>query len=393
LADKVNIAIRTARRWSEEDETTFDFVMPPPWPDGIDQVAKRTNELSGIELDIDDEICQLYGISDHDRQVIGADLNGSLVLDQSEEESETVDAPVADEIAMLLTEDILAARWVSYAIGIALGRFNPGAPDSLGQGFFSASVNHKLSALTSGDGILAMDNGHPDDFSKRTLEVLSVILGETGAQEVVRTAQSNDGDTTDLLRQYLGKDFFKLHIKQYRKRPVYWFLQSPKKKYGVWVFHERLTKDSVFRIRSEYVQPKIRLLEGQIADIQKRVNTAEGREKRRLEKEMVPLHDTLDDVREFERRLKYISEERDYTPHADDGVLLNMAPLWELIPSWQSEPKKAWEELEAGKYDWSYQAMDHWPDRVRGKCKSNRSYAIAHGLLGLYEEYNKGPKK
>lgn len=42
-----------------------------------------------------------------------------------------------------------------------------------------------------------------------------------------------------------------------------------------------------------------------------------------------------------------------------------MTPLWELIPSWQAEPKKAWEELEAGKYDWSYQAMDHWPDGVK----------------------------
>jgi hypothetical protein len=70
-----------------------------------------------------------------------------------------------------------------------------------------------------------------------------------------------------------------------------------------------------------------------------------------------------------------------------------MAPLWELIPSWRKEPKKAWEELETGKYDWSYQAMDHWPDRVREKCKNNKSYAIAHGLLDLYEEHNKGKKK
>jgi len=33
-----------------------------------------------------------------------------------------------------------------------------------------------------------------------------------------------------------------------------------------------------------------------------------------------------------------------------------MATLWELIPSWQKEPKKAWEALERGDYDWSYQA-------------------------------------
>ena len=51
-------------------------------------------------------------------------------------------------------------------------------------------------------------------------------------------------------------------LKLYRKRPVYWLLQSPKKKYGVWVFHERLTGDSLYRIQREYVDPEVRLLEG-----------------------------------------------------------------------------------------------------------------------------------
>ena len=63
----------------------------------------------------------------------------------------------------------------------------------------------------------------------------------------------------------------------------------------------------------------------------------------------------------------------------DDGVLINAAPLWELLPSWP-DTKKAWEELENGKYDWAHQAMDHWPYRVREKCKTNKSFAIAHGL-------------
>lgn len=81
-----------------------------------------------------------------------------------------------------------------------------------------------------------------------------------------------------------------------------------------------------------------------------------------------------------QKLLTFITEERRYKPHIDDGVLLNMAPLWELIPSWQAEPKKAWKALERGDYDWAHQAMDHWPDRVREKCLTNKSFAIAHGL-------------
>ena len=54
--------------------------------------------------------------------------------------------------------------------------------------------------------------------------------------------------------------------------------------------------------------------------------------------------------------------------------------VWEIVPSWQKEPKQAWEALENGEYDWAYQAMDHWPDRVKEKCKTDKSLAIAHGL-------------
>ena len=61
-------------------------------------------------------------------------------------------------------------------------------------------------------------------------------------------------------------------------------------------------------------------------------------------------------------------------------VLLNIAPLHTLIPSWAAEPKKAWKDLERGDYDWAHTAMRYWPDRVLTKCKINKSFAIAHGV-------------
>ena len=59
--------------------------------------------------------------------------------------------------------------------------------------------------------------------------------------------------------------------------------------------------------------------------------------------------------------------------------IIYKALLRELLPSWP-DTKKAWAELEEGKYDWAHQAMDLWPDRVREKCGTDGSYAIAHGL-------------
>jgi hypothetical protein len=209
------------------------------------------------------------------------------------------------------------------------------------------------------------------------------MLGEAGVREVVQCATETDEEAEEALRRYFERAFFKEHIKKYRKRPVYWLVQSPEKRYGVWVFHEKMTKDSLFRIRTEYVQPKVNWTESRIQELRKKLDQVSGREKRQFEKDLDEHEDLLSDLNAFSTKLKEIAD-RGYVPRIDDGVLLNMAPLWEIIPSWQAEPKKAWVSLEAGEYDWAQHAMDYWPDRVKEKCKSNKSFAIAHGLEELY---------
>ena len=53
--------------------------------------------------------------------------------------------------------------------------------------------------------------------------------------------------------------------------------------------------------------------------------------------------------------------------------------------------KETWEKLERGDYDWAHLAMTYWPDRVREKCRTDKSLAIAHELEDLYEVPPKKP--
>ncbi|MHB8655588.1 MAG: hypothetical protein ACYDA9_17100 [Terriglobia bacterium] len=74
-----------------------------------------------------------------------------------------------------------------------------------------------------------------------------------------------------------------------------------------------------------------------------------------------------------------------WKPEFDDGVMLNAAPLHELMPGWKKadaklDLKKAWKDLESGEYDWAKTAMRYWPTRVIKACQKNKSFAIAHGL-------------
>ena len=84
-----------------------------------------------------------------------------------------------------------------------------------------------------------------------------------------------------------------------------------------------------------------------------------------------------------------------WRPNLNDGVQITAAPLWKLfrLPKWQKTLKETWGKLERGDYDWAHLAYTLWPDRVRVKCKTDKSLAIAHGLEELYVEPPPSAKK
>jgi hypothetical protein len=75
-----------------------------------------------------------------------------------------------------------------------------------------------------------------------------------------------------------------------------------------------------------------------------------GKEAKRLAKELESQEDFISELRDFEDKL-HRAANLHLEPDLNDGVVLNIAPLWELVP-WK-EAKNYWEELLDGKYEWS----------------------------------------
>ena len=116
----VDRAIESAKTDSRESETTYDFISPPEWQTGINDVTLRHRELAGIERQIDEEVYRLYGISDEDRAAIEAELSDSVAgRDKTKPK-----AP--------FTREELAGKWISHAVGIVMGRFQPVSEGALG---------------------------------------------------------------------------------------------------------------------------------------------------------------------------------------------------------------------------------------------------------------------
>jgi type I restriction-modification system DNA methylase subunit len=382
LRDLVDRAVTVARADSEEDETTSVFVAPPAWPDGMERVTARHRDLAALEKEIDEEVYRLYEISPADRQAIEEELASAPIAEGEDGEQEaeaSEETPEADGAS--LTAEELAQRWVSYAIGIALGRFA------------RAGLEH----LTDTDGLMVVERDHPDDLAQRVIEILAAIHTETEASRIVRAAIGSNSDLRNALAGYLMGPFFKAHVKRYRKRPVYWLVQSPKQSYSVYLFHERATDQTLALLQGKrYLGGRIFQATQQLQEANQKESAAEGREKARWRKRAQELAEELADLEAFDQAITATNSElivtaegqpatARWTPEFDDGVLLNAAPLYRLTPAWKRadaklDLSKAWKALKEGEYPWAKTAMRYWPRETLAACKENRSYRIAHGL-------------
>lgn len=366
-----------AKKESEGSELTYDFILPLL---RLEDRAVRKAESTALEAKIDAEVSRLYGLSDEDLTAIDRELSGPTAGEDTEDaDNEGSSGEVDAEPDGDFTPADWARTWLSYAIGAVLGRFEIGKAGGLGCGDFPGATVTAIRALIDPDGIMPCDDGHPQDIAARVVKCLTLMLGEAEARDLIRTATGENGDSTENVRGWLDrfagspdKSFWKYHFQLYRKRPVYWPLQSPRKKYTVWVFHEKFDENTLFTVRN-LVEERLRLLERKITDMRPAAANNRG-----VARDMDKLVDMADDLREFSKRIKEITD-RGYTPHFDDGVLLNAAPLHPLLPSWP-ETKAAWKELEDEEYEWAQQAMEYWPARVKAACRTNKSFAIAHGL-------------
>ena len=207
------------------------------------------------------------------------------------------------------------------------------------------------------EGVVVDDQDSADDMICRLREVLEVMWS-AGADAVEREACEILGveELRDYFRRPSKGGFWDDHISRYsksrRNAPIYWLLQSSKKNYALWLYYHRLDKDLLFKALVNYVEPKIRLEVSRLETLrsQKASVGESGKEAKRLFKELERQEDFLSELRDFEDRLRCAASLH-LEPDLNDGVVLNIAPLHELVP-WK-EAKDYWEELLKGKYEWS----------------------------------------
>jgi hypothetical protein len=207
------------------------------------------------------------------------------------------------------------------------------------------------------NGILLDDPDHQDDIIRCIRDALEIIW-KTRADIIEKEACEILGvkDLRDYFRKPGSGGFWDDHVSRYsksrRKAPIYWLLQSSKKNYALWLYYHRLDKDILFKVLLHYVEPKIRLEENYLEALRSQRAEAgtSGRGAKKLAKDIDRQEEFISELRDFEEKLRRVANLH-LDPDLNDGVVLNIAPLRELVP-WK-EAKTYWDELLAGKYEWS----------------------------------------
>ena len=367
------------RRLDTVRECSHAFVLPVGLNQrltGLDNQGIET-ELATIQTEVDDIGLKLYGIQETDRRAIDSFLarpersdagDDDQAVEPEEDEQDSDDGTDADAVK-------------SWLVGVSFGRFDPrlatgeraipSEPEP-----FDPLPSRSPGMYPEGEepadrpDILVDDEGHADDLAARV---------STVAERVKVDALEN-------LRAWLAKEFFPLHIKMYsksrRKAPIYWQLATPSAGYSVWLYLHAFSKDTLFRVQNDYVAPKLAHAERRLESLTSELRDGATPAQR---KTLAAQEAVVDELRAFLDEVKRIAPL--WKPNLDDGVIINFAPLWRLVPqnkSWQKELKSTWGALCEGKYDWAHLAMYLWPERVVPKCAKDRSLAIAHGLEDVF---------
>lgn len=383
IAAHATSAVQTVRTLFRSDETSRDFVSPiladrpslASYAVGLHRrEIEAVLEVKRIQSHIDELVTASLQLAPLDRQEIDLEFESRVPPTTGRwrgffgAKPDEVDLGEITRAILSYCLGSVVGRWdLRYAVGATVppplaDPFLPTPARPIGM-LVTPVTQHGANSESAyplridWDGILVDDPDRPDDIVRRVRDVLEVIWRDRA--EVIEKEACEILDVKEL-RDYFRKPgkggFWDDHVSRYsksrRKAPIYWLLQSSKKNYAFWLYYHRLDKDLLFKALVNYVEPKIRLEDSRLETLrtQKAAAGDSGREAKRLGKEVERQEEFLSELRDFEDKLRRAANLH-LEPDLNDGVVLNIAPLHELVP-WK-EAKTCWQELLDGKYEWS----------------------------------------
>ncbi|EOU2518074.1 BREX-1 system adenine-specific DNA-methyltransferase PglX [Vibrio cholerae] len=330
-------------------ETSWDFKYMPLlnnqgakikdcWSFYNDESVEITQEALELESLVNDIYASNYNLSSESISQSTLEL---ITLERNRYFSSSSD----DEFKSSTTVNM-----ITYALGCMMGRYSLDREGLI----YAHSGNEGFDKLVAEgayktfypdeDGIIPLTDQEwfKDDATNRFREFVQVVWGDDHLQEnldfvaeslclnAIKPKKSESALET--IRRYLSTQFYKDHLKTYKKRPIYWLFSSGKQKaFECLVYLHRYNEGTLSRMRTEYVTPLLGKYDAYAEQLEKQIETADSTsEANRFKKELDALIKKQVELREFDDKLKHYADMR-ISLDLDDGVKVNYGKFGDLL--------------------------------------------------------------
>ena len=337
------------------NRTTSDllFISQTEWDSHETSLQFKTNELIKHRNTKDifvsfDEYCKYWSIQ-FNAFVENEKRSSCTILEIYDLVNENIPIPdskdttilgneitYGDDNRLIFKRDEILRQFISYAVGCMFGRFALDV-DGIILANQGESIQDYLNILPNSTFLPDDDNIIPvqddeyftDDIVGRYKEFLRVAFGTEKYEENLAFVEEAIGKE---IRKYFMNDFYKDHIKRYKKRPIYWMFSSPKRSFNVLVYVHRYRSDTVSTILNDYLRVFIGKLETKKASLNTITvsESASAREKTRATKDIDTIESKLKELKAYEKTL-YDYAARKIEIDLDDGVKVNYLKFKEIL--------------------------------------------------------------
>ena len=176
-----------------------------------------------------------------------------------------------------------------------------------------------------------------DDIVARFVEFIKTAFGADEKTleanlNFIATALGGNGSARDVIRAYFNNGFYADHCKTYQKRPIYWLFDSGKKNgFKCLIYMHRYQKDTIARIRTDYLHEQQSRYRTAISDLQNRIDNAVSTGVRvKLQKQLATVQAQVEEARLYEEKIHHLADQM-LGIDLDDGVKHNYAIFKDVL--------------------------------------------------------------
>lgn len=291
----------------------------------------RFAQLKSNEEELNRIFIEIYGLQDElTPDVADKDVTVHFVVDHKDMIPESMQGS-----KYVLTKRDMIVSLISYAVGCMFGRYSL---DVEGLAFAGGAWDESKykTFIPDEDNIIPIcdDEYFDDDITGRFIEFVKVVYGTETLEEnlkYIAAALEGKGTPREIIREYFLKEFYKNHVKEYQKRPIYWMFDSGKKNgFKCLIYMHRYQPDTIARIRTDYVHEQQSRYRTAIADVEDRMQDASTSERVKLNKKLKKLNEQAEEIRLYEEKIHHLADQM-ISIDLDDGVKHNYAIFQDVL--------------------------------------------------------------